>query len=160
MIEREIETSKGKKFKRAYNEDVDEEMDTNQPHHNQDQEYDDIIANNKVYSIDEIETKQLSNRSILANKEITKDDMIKKASFKSVNEFDIDGYEGSDKGFNNIKDTTSEGSIEGSEPKSSMSLKANAFTPKNKIVSKKSIDEFDIEGSNDKSETEKPKGNF
>lgn len=136
-----------------YNEDADEGMDAAPSTENLDDEYDSILANNRVFSIDEIETKQLSNSSNIGVNELTKDALLKKASNKSVNDFEIGGVDNSNN--DDIKDTTSEGS----EAKSAMSLNSRNFTPKNQS-STKSIEDFDISNDDSKKSTEDSKGIF
>ena len=122
------------------------------------EDYKKFIKENKVLTIEDLEAKQLSNRSTgqtegdskkIVHKEITPEDMIKKQSFKSVNEFDID--EGDNNSSNkdiDIPDAVSEGSEGGSDQKPSLDLKSSAFTPKNRqTTSTKSIDEYDIDTS-------------
>ena len=133
------------------------------------EDYKKFIKENKVLNIEELEAKQLSNRSTghdnkpFAHQEITPEDMMKKESFKSINEFDIEGGDENNSTKEiDLPDAVSEGSEGGSDQKPSLDLKSSAFTPKNRqTASTKSVDEFDIESSDaqstDKSISKPPK---
>jgi len=158
-LAKEIENGKKNKRKQNYNEDDDEEMDNGSKTN---QDVGKIVGENKIYSMEEIEAQQMSNRSVpeesgsskrpeeIATKEITKDDMLKKQSVQSTNDFDIEGLENKNSSDQFFDDENLERSFEGSEPRSSMKLSSTSFTPKNGLKgseksSTKSIDEFDIQ---------------
>jgi len=120
-------------------------MDTNGT--NSSNNYDKFVKENKVMNIADLEEKQLAGKIENNNqiqKEISKEDMLKKESFKSENDFELDDMKG-------IKDTVSEGSAkESGSKKSIMKVDSKAFTPKisKKVESTKSIEEFEISGGN------------
>ena len=121
--EREIEESK--KFAKNTNiEDEDEAMDASI---GIDANYDEYVKGKKVIDFAEIEAKQLSNTSFGENKvkiplkdQITNEDLFKKASFKSIDEFQIEGMTPSSKVETTIRDGVSEGSNDEQNTKTSL----------------------------------------
>lgn len=94
-----------------------------------------------MLNIADIEAKQLSNTSI-GTAEISKDNFIKQASIKSIDEFDIEGASISTTTTPSpapktktdvIKETTSENSADGQDSSTPLNKKSSAFIPKNKL---------------------------
>lgn len=111
------------------------------------------IRKDEIISFEEIERRQLTftkdnkqNSTPIVQKEITKDDMIKKASFKSINEYDIDGLNDDQNNNYEIGEAVSEGSDADASSKSGMKLTSSVFMPKKPSFksSNKSFDEFEI----------------
>jgi hypothetical protein len=139
------------KNKRRLRQNSDEQEDMDQETNEETQDFEQLVEGNKIYTLEEIESKQFSNRNegLSGTKEITQEDLLKKESLNSFNEFEIDGLGDSQI---NLKETTSEGSVESLEQRPTMSLRSSAFTPKNvsdiNNGSNKSIDEFEIQDGN------------
>lgn len=138
------------KNKRRPRQNSDEQENMDEEENGETQNFEQLAKGKRIYTVEEIESKHMPNREkgFAGTKEITQEDLIKKESLNSINEFDIDGL-----GDNQIdlKETKSEGSVESIEQKPAMSLRSSAFTPKNANIkngSNKSIDEFDIQDGN------------
>ena len=152
QLEREIEEKKKNKGT-DYNENSEEKMDRYR-------EILDKSANNfykirkdEIISFEEIEKRHLTftkddkqKSAPIVHKEITKDEMIKKASRNSIDEWDIDGVVGEQNNKYEIQEAVSEGSDADASSKSGMRLKSRSFMPKPPAHkgSNKSIDEFEI----------------
>lgn len=149
QLEREIEEKKRNKGK-GYNEDSEEKMDRYREILDRSADNFYKIRKDEIISFEEIEKRQLNldkqNSAPIVHKEITKDQMIKKAAKKSIDEFDIDGVVGQQNNKYEIQEAVSEGSDADASSKSGMRLKSRSFMPKpsGQKGSNKSIDEFEI----------------
>lgn len=122
-------------------EDEDEEMDKNKEVPDFDISYDEYVKDKKVLSIAEIEARQLSNSYISNNfglnsngndnSEFTEEDLMKKQSMKSIDEFEIEGNV-TPKSFSKdtIGETTSEGGSETQDGATPLNKNSVEFKPK------------------------------
>lgn len=162
-LEREIEEKKRNKGT-GYDEDSQEKMDNVRKILDKSAENFYKIRKDEIISFEEIERRQLTftkdskqNSTPIVQKEITKDDMIKKASFKSINEYDIDGLNEDQNNNYDIGEAVSEGSDADASSKSGMKLTSSVFMPKKPVLkdSNKSVDEFEITNNGKTNEADK-----
>ena len=151
QLEREIEEKKRNKGT-GYDEDSQEKMDNIRKILDKSADNFYKMRKDEIISFEEIEKRQLTftkdskQNSTPIQKELSQDDMIKKTSFKSINEYDIDGVDVEQDNNYEIEGAVSEGSDADASSKSGMKLSSSVFKPKKSTLqgSNKSVDEFDI----------------
>lgn len=138
-LEREIEEGKKNKKKQHSYEDEDENMDkVENSKHNLDSEYDEFVKNKQVFTMAEIEERQLSNTNIGQTKssivkEISHEDLVKQESMKSMDEFEIEGDGYSKNVYGDlVRETNSESSSDAQEATTPLNKNSTEFTPKSK----------------------------